>query len=138
MEDNISLYPEDYQDNGDPTGNLLAGNGSPSDFVSATGGPGNPYVLNQSPFDVLTNGAVTSRPTTTGHGTVTTTTAPGWQSLLSGIVGGATQAAGTIAPLVNGRPSTKPAAAKSPNAMYIALAAGAAIIGGFFLLRKGR
>lgn len=135
MEDDYLLGDGEADTGDDSTDNLLNGDGSDSDFVGATGGPGNGYVQNQTGYDRADTGTITSTKSITGTGTKTTATPPAWQSSLSGLFSGAGSLLTAATPLINGKPVQKPTATSSTT-MYLIIGAVVVLFGGFLLLRR--
>jgi hypothetical protein len=135
--------------------NAIDGGGTVSDYLQLSGGSGSPIVTNQTPYDVVDNGLLTSNatPTVNAAGATTSITGtsqsatPSWlQSILS-LSGAANQVAGQVAPLINGRPATGATApgaqavngvvpAASTMSSYLPWIIGAVIL--FFMFGKRR
>ena len=112
----ISEYPFGDPSSTDPTGNLLSGDGSDSDFIDATGDIGSPAVLNQNAFSAATGGTVSVVPSVTGGSITTTVTPPAWQSALTGLIGPtANSLLGKVTSAVGAAPSA-PAGARANTA----------------------
>lgn len=121
---------------------LLNGDGTDADFVGANGGPGNAYLANQTAYDQVDTGTISSQ--SVPGGSRTTATPPGWQSQLSGLFSGASSAFSTLAPIINGKPSQAPAEARAAAArtssgtmMYVIIGV-VVLVAGFLFLRSSR
>lgn len=79
---------------------MLTASDNPADYLNYMM-PG--YTANQTAYDAADNGLVTS------SGGSTTITAPTWGQSLLNLFGSAAEIAGTVAPLINGKPASSPA-----------------------------
>lgn len=104
-------------------------------YIADNGGPGNPYVLNQSPQDMADTGTATGN----ANGSATTTP-PSWLSQILTSAQTTAQTIQTTAPLINGKPgqitapATVPAATSSSSLIIILILAVVA----FFAFGKKR